>query len=129
MLLFKSDYETHSGIIDTSTKNYSFLRMVGVLEKMGIDNNMFFLYLKHPELVNYDPHNLVDPSNELRLLILDETKTNPWYFMREVIRMPSAGGDPVRYILNRANLGFTWLFLNSINFFGTKVQTSAKCLL
>ncbi len=126
MLLFQSDYDTHSGIIDTSTKNYSFLRMVGVLEKMGIKNNMFFLYLKHPELVNYDPHNLTDPSNELRLIILDETKSNPWYFMREIIRMPSAGGDPIRYILNRANLGFTWLFLNSTNFFGTIPRQTGK---
>ena len=126
MLLFQSDYDTHSGIIDTSTKNYTFLRMVGVLEKMGIKNNMFFLYLKHPELVNYDPHHLTDPSMELRLLILDETKTNPWYFFREIVRMPSAGGDPIKYILNRANLALMWLFLVGVNLFITIPRQTGK---
>ena len=126
MLLFQSDYDTHSGIIDTNTKNYSFLRMAGVLQKMNIKNNMFFLYLKHPELQNYDPHNLTDPSMELRLMIVDETKTNPWYFFREVIRMPSAGGDPIRYILNRANLALVWLFLNCVNSFITIPRQTGK---
>lgn len=126
MLLFKSDYETHSGIIDTSTKNYSFLRMVGVLEKMGIENNMFFLYLKHPELAKYDPHHLVDPSMELRTMIVDEVKSNPWYFMREIIRIPSAGGDPVRYILHRGNLAMNWTFLNSVNSFITICRQLGK---
>lgn len=126
MLLFQSDYLTHSGIIDTSTKNYSFVRIAGVLEKMNVKNNMFFLYLKHPELQKYDPHNLTDSSVELKLLILDETKTNPWYFFREVIRMPSAGGDPIKYILSRANLALMWCFFNCVNSFITIPRQTGK---
>ena len=126
MILFESDYQKNSGIIDLETKNYSFTRMVGVLEKMVIKNRYFFLHLMQPELQKYDPHNLTDPSMELRAKILQEVKLNPWYFMREVIRMPSAGGDPIRYILNRANLAFTWLFLNSTNEFGTIPRQTGK---
>lgn len=126
MLLFSSDYSTHRGIIDLKTKNYSFVRMAGVLDRMGIKNHTFFLYLMQPELQDYDPHNLTDPSLELRAKIIEETKVNPWYYLREVVRMPSAGGDPIRYILNRANLSFTWLFLTCTNLFGTIPRQTGK---
>ncbi len=126
MLLFDSDYSSHSGIIDLETKNYSFLRMAGVLEQMDIKNKYFFLHLSQPELQGIDPHNLKDPSLELRAKIIVEVKTNGWYFLREIVRMPSAGGDPIMYILNRANLAVAWCFFNSINLFGTFPRQTGK---
>lgn len=115
--LFYPDMTTSGGIIDTSTKNYSFLRMVGVLERMGIKNRYFFLHLTQPDLKGYDPHNLTDPSQELRMRIAYEIKVNPWYYLREVVRVPAAGGDPIRYILNRANLAMCWVFFTSTHLF------------
>ena len=126
--LFDSDLSSLGGIIDTNTKNYSFLRMVRVLEKMGVKNRYFFLHLTQPELAKYDPHNLTDPSMELRMRIMYETKVNPWYFMREIIRVPSAGGDPVRYILNRANLALNWCFFNSVNVFLVQPRQTGKTM-
>ena len=115
--LFDSDLSQCGGIIDTRTRNAHFLRMSRVLEKMGVKNRYFFLHLTQPELQGYDPHNLTDPSIELRMKILYEIKVNPWYFIREIIRVPAAGGDPIRYILNRGNLALNWLFLTSTPFF------------
>ena len=115
--LFDSDLSQCGGIIDTETSNPHFLRMVRVLEKMGVKNRYFFLHLTQPELQGIDPHNLKDSSTELKMRIMYESKVNPWYFLREVIRVPSAGGDPIRYILNRANLALNWLFFNSADFF------------
>lgn len=126
MILFESDYQNNSGIIDLETKNYSFTRMVGVLEKMGVKNRYFFLHLMQPELQKYDPHNLTDPSMELRAMILQEAKLNPWYFMREIIRIPSAGGDPIRYILHRGNLAMNWCFFNSFHSFITMCRQLGK---
>ena len=74
MLLFLEDYNTQGGCLQTNTKNLSFIRMVFLLEKMGIKNNKFFLHLTQPELANYDPHNLTDPSPELVARIAHECK-------------------------------------------------------
>ena len=126
--LFDSDLSQCGGIIDTETNNPHFLRMVRVLEKMGVKNRYFFLHLTQPELKGIDPHNLTDPSNELKMRILYETKINPWYFLREVVRVPSAGGDPIRYILNRANLAMNWLFFNSCDFFQVQPRQTGKTM-
>ena len=126
--LFDSDLSQCGGIIDTETHNPHFLRMVRVLEKMGIKNRYFFLHLTQPELQGIDPHNMSDSSSELKMRIMYEVKVNPWYFLREVIRVPSAGGDPIRYILNRANLAMNWLFFNSIDFFQVQPRQTGKTM-
>ena len=117
MLLFLSDYKTHSGVIHTGTTNETFIKMSVILAKMGIKNNKFFLHLSQPDLAKYDPHNLKDDSVELRQRIAYEVKINPWYYFREVIRIPIAGADAVPYRLSRANLAITWLFFNNIDLF------------
>ena len=126
MLLFESDYATAGGCLQVDTKNLSFIRMVFLLEKMGIKNNKFFLHLSQPELAKYDPHNLTDPSMELRGRIAHECKTNIWYFLREVIRITASGSDPIPYQLSRANLALTWCFANSVNTFLTMPRQQGK---
>lgn len=117
MLLFSSDYNTHGGLIDTETTNKSFIRMSIILSKMGVQNNKFFLYLSQPDLVGVDPHNLKDTSIELRQRIAYEAKVNPWYYFREVIRIPVAGDDAIPFVLNRANLALIWLYFNSVDLY------------
>jgi len=113
MFLFLEDHNTHGGIIHASTKNLSFLKMSVMLSRMGVRNNKFFLYLSQPDLVNYDPHNLTDNSMELRQRIAYETKVNPWYYFREVIRVPVAGTEAIPFKLSRASLALIWLYFNN----------------
>lgn len=128
MLLYLEDYETQGGCLQTNTKNLSFIRTVFLLEKMGIKNNKFFLHLTQPELANYDPHNLKDPSSELVMRIAHECKVNIWYFLREVIRIGASGSNPIPYQLNRANLAMTWCFMNSFDMFITMVRQMGKSI-
>lgn len=128
MVLFLDDYNTHHGILDTDTKNTSCFRMYKILSEMGVKNNKFFLFLSQPELKNYDPHHLTDPSVELRQRIAYECKINPWYYLREVIRVPTSGGDPIHYQFSRANLALNWCFLNSIDVFLTMPRQKGKTI-
>ena len=117
MILFEEDYYKYGAHIHTTTNNTSFLSMAIKLNKMGIKNNLFHLSIYNKDLIKYDPHNLKDPSKELRFAIMEECKINPWYFFREVVRVPSAGSNPVPFILNRANLATIWTFYNNVHLF------------
>ena len=127
MILYRSDYETHRYLIDTTTKNRSFIRMSVLLKRMGVKNNKFMLVLTQPELQGVDPH--ADNLTQDQMMRIGlECKINPWYFFREVIRVPAAGGDPIHYKLNRANLALIWLFLNSIDIFLTMPRQIGKTI-
>ena len=114
MILFKDDILDHGGIFDTRTTNKSFTRMAWMLKKMNVENNMFMLYLSQPELQGVDPHS-PDLTEEQKARILYEIKVNPWYFIREVVRIQGHGGGPVQFELNRANLAQIWAFLCCID--------------
>ncbi len=117
MILFDEDFTRYGAIIHTKSTNLSFLKMHVLLKNMGIKNNKFFLSLTQPELMNIDPHNLVDPSPEIVARIAYEIKVNPWYYYREVVRVPAAGTAPIPFKLNRANLALLWIFYNNIDIF------------
>jgi len=112
MFLFYQDY-AHLGSdhIHIHTRNRSFLRMAAILKQMGIKNNRFFLMLIDKDLQHVDPHNLPNDSKELKMKIAMECKNNPWYFFRELIKVPEQGTDGVMFELNRANLSLIWLYL------------------
>jgi hypothetical protein len=100
---------------DYTTKNESFKRMVSLYHSMGIKNCLFPLLLLQPELQGVDPHS-PDLTDEQKLLIGLECKYNPWYFLREVVRIPPVAGPvPVSYRANRGNMALTWCFLASID--------------
>lgn len=126
MYLFAEDLATHRGIIDIETPNKSFLRMSVLLAKMGIKNNKFFLWLSQPDLQGIDPHNLKDNSVELKQRIAFEAKINFFYYIREVLRIPVQGDEPIPYILDRANLAMNWLFMISIDAFMTQPRQTGK---
>ena len=111
-----------------NTTNTSFIRMVFLLERMGIKNNKFFLHLSQPELAKYDPHNLTDPSAELVARIAHECKINIWYYLREIIRISAPGASPIPYQLNRANLALSWCFANSVNAFIAMPRQKGKSI-
>ena len=106
-------------IYDINTKNISFIQTAVDLKKLGVKNNMFFLKLYNPELVKVNPH---DPNlpYEYIPMILNECLINPWYFLRECVRIPDQGNPAgIPYLLNRANLAATWCLLNSIDHYET----------
>lgn len=117
MILFEEDFYKYGACIHTRSTNLSFLKMHVLLKNMGIKNNKFFLGLTQPELMNIDPHNLTDPSQELVARIAYEIKVNPWYYYREVVRIPAAGTAPIQFKLNRANLALVWTFYNNLDVF------------
>ena len=125
MILFKKDILTNKCIIDTKTKNVSFLKMSMVLKKLGVKNNLFMLVLCDETLQGIDPHSTTLTENQ-QLRVAYEAKINPWYFFREVIRIPSQGGEPVRYKLNRANLALIWLYLNNVDTYLTMPRQIGK---
>ena len=117
MVLFEEDFYKEGAIVVTDTTNLSFLRMAIILNKLGVKNNKFFLSLLDKDLRGVNPHDLQDDSLELKQRIAYECKRNPFYFLREVIRVTASGSGGVPYILNRANLAQAWLFFNSIDSF------------
>lgn len=102
-------------IYDTDTANISFIQTAVDLRKLGIKNNMFFLMLYDPSLRGVDPHS-PNLTNDQIVRIVNECIVNPWYFLREVARIPDQGNPKgVPYQLNRANLAATWCFINGID--------------
>ena len=110
------------------TQNTSFIRMSKVLKRMGIQNHLFHLALMDPDLYHVDPHNLKDTSNELKLKIAYECRYNPWYYFREVIRVPAPGGLPIPFIVNRANLSMMWCYYNNIDYIGIAPRQTGKTI-
>lgn len=99
--------------IDTKTKNKSFIKMAKILKRLGINNRFFFLKLYDKGLQGVNPH---DPnlSVEMQTRITNECVRNPWYFLREVVRIPEPGGT-INFQLHRGNLALAFCMLNNIN--------------
>lgn len=127
MILYRDDYLTQPYYLQ-QTSNKSFLRMHSLLKAMGIKNNSFFLACTQKELLDIDPHNEKQITPEIAARIAYECKVNPWYYFREVVRMPSQGGDSVPFILNRANLALIWVFLNGTNIYLVQPRQTGKTI-
>lgn len=101
-------------IYDIKTKNISFLQTAKDLKVLGIKNYMFFLILYDVSLQGVDPH---DPNidEETRMRVINECIINPWYFLREVCRIPDQGNpNGIPYRLNRGNLAATFCYLHGL---------------
>lgn len=101
-------------IYDLKTKNLSFIQTATDLKTLGIKNCMFFLKLYNPNLQGVDPHSKL-LSNETIIDIINECIINPYYFLRECVRIPEQGGPGTPFLLNRGNLALAWCFFNGID--------------
>jgi len=117
MILFKSDWANFpTAVVDYNTSNKSFLKLVALYKRMGVDNCEFILALLQPELSGIDPYD-PDLSKEIKFKIAMECKYNPWYYWREVCRIPPvAGNKPVPFRANRGNIALFWSFFNHVDF-------------
>ncbi len=116
MILFKDDWKVYpTAIADFKTTNTSFLRLAQVYQSMGVQNNVFHLSLLNPELQGVDPFS-EHLTMQQKIAINLECAQNPWYFFREVVRVPpQSGPNPVRLRANRGNIGLFWSFFNHID--------------
>ena len=115
MILFIDDWKKHRHARpDYDTSNRSWVKLAGIYYKMGIKNCVFHLALHNPKLKGVDPHDS-HLSEVNKLAIVVECKENPWYLLREVIRVPAGsvvGGVGLRG--NRGNIALYWLYFNHI---------------
>ena len=104
-----------SYITDVKAKNISFIQTAVDLRKLGIKKYKFFLILYDPSLRGVDPYS-PDLTKDQMIRIINECIINPWYYLREVARIPDQGNAAgIPYQLNRGNLAATWCFINSID--------------
>ena len=117
MLLFASDWDRfHTARADFNTKNTTFLKLAHLYrDELKIKNWKFHLALMQPELSGVDPY---DPNLDIttQAKIAFECKWNPWYYFREVSRIPQVGSVPSPFLANRGNIALYWSFFNHINF-------------
>lgn len=102
-------------VYQMSTNNKSFLEMHYFLKSIGVQNNKFMLTLFDTDLVGVDPHDPALPV-QTKIKILKEVQCNYWYFIREVVRVPSSGSPRgIPYKLNRFNLAFSFCTMINLN--------------
>lgn len=127
MILFKNDWNRYpNAIIDTDTRNKSFVRLATLYKDMGVRNHAAILALHNPSLRGIDPY---DPtlSTEQMLLIAAECKVNPWYYFREIARDPKGSADVILpFRANRGNIALYWLFFNHITTMLIQIRQTGK---
>jgi hypothetical protein len=129
MVLYDKDFAEQGAIKHWSTKNESFLRVCYSLKKMGIKNYQFCLALYDRTLLNVDPFNITGPdAEEIQLRVIHECKINPWYAIREVVRIPESGGESIPFILTRASLSILWCFFNNTDTLTTIPRQCGKTI-
>ena len=134
-ILHMQDWYTPEGkmtaVVHTTTKNKSFVRMCSLLKAMGIKNYLFHMSLLDPSLLHVDPEKLnddTDPDMKLRLKVAAECLKNPWYFFREICKIPAQGGAPIPFELHRGNLAMLWCFLSHIDITITQPRQTGKSI-
>jgi len=127
MILFLDDWKKHKGAIaDVTTTNKSFLHYVALLRNMKIKNHAFPLALHNRLLQGVDPF---DPrlDDETIMMITEEVATNPWYFLREIMRIPISGSSDANvFAANRGNISVFWLFFNHITTYLIQPRQTGK---
>lgn len=98
-----------------STTNKSFLDMHYYLRDRGIKHNEFMLLLLDPDLARINPRDPKLPQI-YKVKVLRECMYNPWYFLREICRIPDDGnalGVPFR--LHRGNMAMLFCLMLNLN--------------
>ena len=116
-------YRTPQGdkFFDTGTSNVSFLQLAMDLKTLGVKNYFFMLEIVDISLVHVNPYAVDDKGNPTLtkdevLRILAECRRNPWYYLREICRIPDQGNpNGVPYKANRGNIAQAWCIVHGID--------------
>lgn len=116
-------------MINTYTKNKSFIQMWRYLQDMDVENADFMLRLDDESLIDFSPSDFSnleskDEINELHEKVQCECRNNIWFFFREVVNVNMFGlsyNSPIPqlhtpYQLNYNALWAIYLYSNGVNF-------------
>lgn len=115
---------------DFKTKNKSFLELYRDLHSLGIKNNKFFLVIYDRSLIGVDPFSEALPlSTKLRIIV--ECMRNPWYWLREICRVPQDGsaiepGGGSEFMIDRTSAAAWYCFINHIDHYLCKPRQTGK---
>ena len=95
--------------------NQSFIDVSELLKYININNNDFMLKLNDESLRDVDPHSET-LTEEQKIAIINECKSNIWYFIREVVLVPDKvfTDTYVPYQLDMYSLANIWCSYNRI---------------
>ncbi len=115
---------------DFKTKNTSFLELYKDLYMLGVKNNKFFLAIYDRTLIGVDPYS-PGLTLEMQLRVFAECQRNPWYWLREVCRIPADGkpieiGGGVPFRIDRTSVAMWYLFLHHIDQYVCKPRQTGK---
>lgn len=115
---------------DFNTKNTSFLDLYKDLYSLGIKNNKFFLAIYDRSLIGINPFSDALPLS-VKLRIIIECMRNPWYWLREICRIPQ-DGSPIEpgggscFLIDRSSAASWYCFINYIDHYLCKPRQTGK---
>ncbi len=115
MILRYNDWAYHpEAAYNLNTENQSFLKLAYTHQMLGVKHWYCSLALHDLTLIGIDPK---DPTLdfETKARVTYEMLTNPWYFYREVGRVPQDGGDHTEFGIHRGSFTLVWVFFNNID--------------
>lgn len=117
-----------TAVLATKPTHKGWLELAQIYKTMGVKNCDFFLVLLNPELDGVNPY---DPNLtvEQKLAIAIEAKNNPWYSLREIIRVPQKGNPhPALVNPNRGIMALHWCFFVHQDAFIIQPRQTGKSL-
>ena len=129
MVLFMEDWLRYpSAKPNYDTKNESYLKLAGTYYAMGVKNYAFMLALHDQSLKDVDPFSPF--LTELEMVKIGiECKINPWYYFREIAKVPArSGSDAVPLLANRGNIALYWCFFNHAMTYLVQIRQTGKSI-
>lgn len=129
MILYLEDWLLYpSAKPNYDTKNESYLKLAGTYYAMGIKNYAFMLALHDQSLKDVDPFSPLLTELEM-IKIAIECKINPWYYFREIAKVPArSGSDAVPLLANRGNIALYWSFFNHVMTYLVQIRQTGKSI-
>ena len=129
MVLYLQDWFRYPGAKPNyDTKNESYLKLAGTYYAMGVKNYAFMLALHDQSLKDVDPFSPFLTELEM-VKIAIECKINPWYYFREIAKVPArSGSDAVPLLANRGNIALYWCFFNHVMTYLVQIRQTGKSI-
>ncbi len=129
MVLYAEDWDRYPGAKPNyDTKNESYLKLAGTYYAMGVKNYAFMLALHDQSLKDVDPFSPFLTELEM-VKIAIECKINPWYYFREIAKVPArSGSDAVPLLANRGNIALYWCFFNHVMTYLVQIRQTGKSI-